>query len=187
MASKAKTKAAKKAPAPAKKAAAKKAAAVPAPAGEDWFNTPFNELRRQMDRVFDSFAGGWHMPSIGAPFAMPRLGDGTIAVQFDVSETGDAYEISAELPGLEEKDVEVSLEGDLLTVKGEKKGESEKKKKDYYVMERHYGAFRRSFRLPETVDDSKIKASFEKGVLHLTLPKAAEAKRKAKKIEISRA
>ncbi|MDH3475310.1 MAG: Hsp20/alpha crystallin family protein [Rhodospirillales bacterium] len=182
MASKTKTKAAKKVPAPAKTAAA-----APAPAGEDWFNTSFTDLRRQMDRLFDSFAGGWHLPSIGAPLAMPRWAEGTIAVQFDVSETDDSYEISAELPGLEEKDVEVSLEGDLLTVKGEKKAESEKKKKDYYVMERHYGAFRRSFRLPETVDDSKIKASFDKGVLHLTLPKAAEAKRKAKKIEISRA
>jgi HSP20 family protein len=108
-------------------------------------------------------------------------------VQFDVVESDDAIEVSVELPGIDEKDVEVTLEGGLLTVKGEKKAESEKKNKDHYVMERRYGAFRRSFRLPDGLDESKVTAKFDKGVLQIVLPKAAEAKRKAKKVPIDKA
>ena len=172
----------------AKKSAVKPGKAevkAPVPAGGDWFDTSFTELRRQMDRVFDSFAGGFQLPSLGAPFDLPAPRIGAVAVRFDVSESDDAIEVSAELPGLDEKDVEVVLEHGVLTVKGEKKAESEKKEKDYYVAERSYGAFRRSFRLPETVDEDKIQAAFDKGVLKLVLPKLAEAKRKAKKIPIS--
>ncbi len=173
----------------AKKSAAKSGKAevkAPVPVGGDWFDTSFVELRRQMDRLFDSFAGGFHLPSLGAPFGAPALRGGAVAVRFDVSETDDAIEVTAELPGLDEKDVEVVLENGVLTVKGEKKAESEKKEKDYYVAERSYGAFRRSFRLPETVDEDKIQAAFDKGVLKLVLPKLAEAQRKAKKIPISK-
>ncbi len=158
-----------------------------APLEGDFFNAPFMDLRRQMDRVFDSFASGWHLPALGASWDLPSRPAGAIAVQFDLSESDDAYEITAELPGMDEKDVEVTLENGLLTMKGEKKAETEQKKKDYHVMERHYGAFRRSFRLPENVEEGKIKAAFDKGVLRLTLPKSAEAKRKTKKIAISRA
>lgn len=161
-------------------------AKAPVPTGGDWFDTSFMELRRQMDRLFDSFAGGLQMPSLGAPFDLPALRGGAVPVRFDVTEGDDAIEVSAELPGLDEKDVEVVLENDVLTVKGEKKAESEKKEKDYYLAERSYGAFRRSFRLPDTVDEDKISADFDKGVLKLVLPKVAEAKRKAKKIPISK-
>ena len=165
---------------------AKSETKAPVPTGADWFDTSFMELRRQMDRVFDSFAHGFHLPSLGAPFDLPALRGGAVAVRFDVSESDKAIEVSAELPGLDEKDVEVVLENGVLTVKGEKKAESEKKEKDYYVAERSYGAFRRSFRLPDTVDEDKISADFDKGVLKLVLPKLAEAQRKAKKIPISK-
>ena len=112
--------------------------------------------------------------------------ESSIAVRFEVSESDDSFEISAELPSMEEKDVKVVLDDGTLTVKGEKKAEFEERKKDYYVMERHYGSFRRGFRLPDTVDESKVKAKFEKGVLQVTLPKAASAKKKSKKISISK-
>ncbi len=165
-------------------------AKAPAVAEGDWFDASFMELRRQMDRLFDSFAGGWHLPQIAAPFAAPfaapHLGGGTVSLRFDVSESDDALEVSAELPGLDEKDIEVSLENGLLTVKGEKKAESEQKGKNYHVTERRYGSFRRSFHLPDTVDEDKVQAKFDKGVLRVILPKVAEAKRKARKISISK-
>jgi HSP20 family protein len=165
-------------------------AKAPAVAEGDWFDASFMELRRQMDRLFDSFGGGWHLPSIAAPFAAPfaapHLGGGTVSLRFDVSESDDALEVSAELPGMDEKDIEVSLENGLLTVKGEKKAESEQKEKDYYVTERRYGSFRRSFHLPDTVDEDKVQAKFDKGVLRVILPKVAEAGHKARKISISK-
>ncbi len=172
----------------AKKSVAKPGKAeakAPVPTGGDWFDTSFMELRRQMDRLFDSFAGGMQLPSLGASFDLPAL-RGAVPVRFDVSESNDAIEVSAELPGLDEQDVEVVLENGVLTVKGEKKAESKKKEKDYYLAERSYGSFRRSFRLPDTVDEDKINADFDKGVLKLVLPKLAEAKSKAKRIQISK-
>ena len=101
-----------------------------------------------------------------------------------MSETDKAYEITAELPGIDEKNVEVSLADGGITIKGEKKEETEEKKKDYYVSERRYGSFDRYFTLPEGVDANKIEASFKNGVLKVTLPKTAEAQKPAKKIEV---
>ena len=103
--------------------------------------------------------------------------------RFDLSETDEAYELTAELPGMEEKDIDVSVEDNVLTVKGEKKEEREDKSKSYRVTERRYGSFQRSFAL-EGLDWEKAKASFKKGVLSLTLPKAPEAKPHRRKIEI---
>jgi HSP20 family protein len=162
-----------------------KRAKTPVPVEGDWFENRLTDFRHQMDRLFDSFTGAWHLPSVGAPLGGPGLAAGGITVQLDVSETEDAYEVTAELPGIEEKDIEVVLDSGMLTVKGEKKAESEKKQKDYYLMERRYGSFRRSFRLPEMVDEDKIKARFDKGVLVIVLPKLPEARKKVKKIKIS--
>lgn len=158
-----------------------------APFGGDFFGSSLPELRRQMDQLFDSFTGGWQLPSLAVPWSAPAFRESTLDVQFDLSESDDAYEISAELPGMDETDVEVSLDNGLLTIKGEKKAEKEEKKKDYYLVERRYGSFRRSLRLPEGVAEGKIEAHFDKGVLKLVLPKQPEAKRKAKKIAITRA
>ena len=103
----------------------------------------------------------------------------------DISETDTAYEIAVELPGLDDKDVEISLRDDLLTISGDKKTEREKKEKDYYLSERCYGSFKRSFRLPAGVEADKIKAAMDKGVLSITLPKSPETKSRQQKIEIA--
>jgi HSP20 family protein len=102
----------------------------------------------------------------------------------DVAEREKDYEITAELPGMDEKDIEVSLSDDVLTIKGEKKEEKEERQKDYHVSERRYGSFQRSLRVPDGVDANKIEAKFKNGVLTLILPKSPEAQKKKKKIEV---
>lgn len=153
---------------------------------------PFVELRRRMDQLFDDVAGGWPsrslfgLPGMPESALSPRLAGDMIDVRFEVSEADDALEITAEVPGIEEQDIEVTLADGVLTIKGEKKAQSDEKKKDYHLMERHYGAFARSFRLPDSIDENRVKASFDKGVLTVTLPKSAEAKTRQKKIAISK-
>lgn len=150
-------------------------------------NHPIASLRQEMDRLFDSFMSGW--PGFGrwtdtAPsmsFPQPRF---ALSPDVDFSETDGAYKISAELPGLDEKDIELTLTNNVLTLKGEKKEEREEKDKGYYLNERSYGAFQRSFRLPNDADTAKIDTTFSKGVLTVNLPKSAEAKAKTRKIEV---
>jgi HSP20 family protein len=153
---------------------------------------PFEGLRREIDRLFDDFDGGfWRSPSqrsmfAGEPFRHRELP--SIAVPaVDVSETDKAYEIAAELPGMDEKDIEVKVVDGSLTIKGEKQEEKEEKKKDYYLSERRFGSFERRFEVPEGVDADKIEASFKKGVLTVTLPKKPEAQKPGKKIEVKTA
>lgn len=150
---------------------------------------PLMSLRDEIDRLFDNvFAApfGWHMFDLD-PFrrfgSLPSLGD--ITPHTDVSETPEAIEITAELPGLEEKDVEVTLTGGVLTVKGDKRTEREDKGADYHLSERRYGSFHRTFRLPETVDADRIVARVDKGVLTVTLPKTPEPKAEARRIEVT--
>jgi HSP20 family protein len=100
----------------------------------------------------------------------------------DMSETKDNFIVKAELPGLEAKDVDVSISGDVLTIKGEKKKEEEEKDEHHHSVERYYGSFQRSFRLPSNVKSDKVDATFDKGILKVTLPKVEEAKKK--KIEV---
>ena len=95
-----------------------------------------------------------------------------------------AYEVTAELPGIDDKNIEVTLSDDVLTIKGEKREEKEEKERNYQLSERLYGAFERSFEMPEGVDTEKVEARFDKGVLKITLPKKPEALKKEKKIEI---
>lgn len=182
----------------AAKAPAKSAAKTSPPATAGGGATsPFVELRQRMDQLFDDFMQGWPSRSLARshlfdfdrlaePFGLGRLGGDMINVRFDLSESDDGLEVTAELPGLDEKDIDVTLADGVLTIKGEKKAESETKKKDYHLSERSYGSFARSFRVPDSVDEAKVKAAFEKGVLSVTLPKQAEAKRKQKKIAISK-
>ena len=96
----------------------------------------------------------------------------------------EAYEITAELPGLDEKAIEVKLANGVLSIKGEKREEKEEKRKDYYRRERSFGSFERSFQVPEGIDTDKIAASFKNGILSVTLPKSAEAQKQAKRIEV---
>jgi HSP20 family protein len=100
----------------------------------------------------------------------------------DVTETDKEIEVTAELPGLEEKDVQINLADNLLTIRGEKKAEKEQKDKNYRLVERSYGSFERMLELPEGVSPDAIKANIAKGVLKVTIPKPAPAQ--AKKIEV---
>ena len=144
--------------------------------------SPFLALHHEIDRVFDDFRRG-------APWAGFGIANGgaRFAPLMDVVETDKAIEIDAELPGMTESDIDVSVVDNVLTVKGEKKSETEKKEADYHMVERSYGAFTRSLTLPYEVDASKVDAKFDKGVLKITLPKPAEVKAKTKKIKIKSA
>jgi len=161
------------------------------PALREQFIHPMAALRGQMDRLFDEFAGDWHVPSLRReffdrePFRTPLWTREVVDVRFDLSETDKALEMTVELPGIDEKDVELVLSDGVLTIKGEKRAEKEEKEKDYYLSERRYGAFTRSMRLPESVDTGKIEATFDKGVLKIVAPKRAEAKAKKTKIAIT--
>ena len=150
---------------------------------------PFESLRQQVDRLFDEFDRDfWSAPFRRSAFELEpfwrRQLTGTAVPAVDIVEKDGAYEVKADLPGLDEKSVEVKLSEGMLTIKGEKQEEKEEKKKDYYLHERHFGAFERSFRVPETVDADKIEAHFKKGVLTLTLPKKPDARKPEKKIDI---
>ncbi|MFA8356977.1 Hsp20/alpha crystallin family protein [Burkholderia ubonensis] len=150
---------------------------------------PMESLRREIDRLFDEFDGGFKMlPFRRSVFDIEPFWRRERALQsvpaVDVAETDKAYEITAELPGLEEKDVEVKLVNGGLTIKGTKNEEKEEKRKDYYLHERRYGSFERYFDMPQGIDKDKIEATFKKGVLTVTLPKTPEAQKAEKKIPI---
>ena len=137
---------------------------------------PFLSLQREIDRLFDDFTRGFSTLSM-----MPAPG-GKLMPVTDVTETDKEIEISAELPGLEEKDLQINLSDNVLTIKGEKKAEKERKEKDFRMVERSYGAFERTIELPEGVNPDSIKATIAKGVLTVTVPKPAPAQ--AKTIEV---
>jgi HSP20 family protein len=153
---------------------------------------PLEALRREIDRLFENFDGGfWRSPFRRSAFNLEPLfqreltWSGTPAV--DIVEKDKAYEITAELPGIDEKNVEVNVANGMLVIKGEKKEEKEEKKKDFYLSERRYGSFERRFQVPQDVEAGKIDANFRKGVLTVTLPKKSEAQKPEKKIEIKAA
>lgn len=147
------------------------------------------ELRREMDRMFDDvtsrFAGSRFLPSAfhAEPFSL-FTGGGKIAPVVDIVENDKSYTVTAEVPGLAEKDLDVSIADQVLTIKGEKREETEEEKDNYRLSERRYGSLQRSIRLPEDVDAEKIEASYDKGVVTITLPKRAESKAKEKKIPV---
>ena len=146
---------------------------------------PFERFRREMDRLFDDFTGGLLRGSLFGPTPFRRA-EGTFRTMpaVDVAETDKAYEIKAELPGLDEKNIEVKVDNGVLSIKGEKQEEKEEKEKDYYRRERSFGSFERHFQLPDDIEPDKIEATFKNGVLSVTLPKSAEGQQQAKKIEV---
>ena len=145
--------------------------------GED----PFRSFHREVDRLFEDFFG---VPEATEKGGGRRLG---LVPDVDVAETETGFEVKADLPGVEEKDLQVTVTNGLLTLKGEKRTESEEKDKSYYRAERAYGAFQRSIPLPNDVDQEKIKARFKNGVLTVSLPRSPEAKAAARKIEVKAA
>ncbi|GLI35215.1 MAG: Hsp20/alpha crystallin family protein [Deltaproteobacteria bacterium] len=132
-------------------------------------------LRKEMDNLLNRFFGESRFPSLFSQEWSPAV---------DISETDECIYVKAELPGLEAKDIDVSLVGDRLTIKGEKTKEAEKKGEHFHSIERYSGSFQRSFRLPSTVQMEKIEATFEKGILTVVLPKTEEAKSKEIKITV---
>ena len=140
--------------------------------------TPFRDferMRSEMDRLWNSFfergtlrgeAGGEWLPSL------------------DVAETKNEIVVKAEVPGLEPKNIDISLSDGLLTIKGEKKQEREEKEENYHLVERRYGTFTRSIRIPNEVQSDKINASYKNGVLKIVLPKSEGPKKKEVKIKV---
>jgi HSP20 family protein len=147
---------------------------------------PFLGLRREMDRLFDDFDRGfWHAPFRRSFFDVDPSWQTNPAV--DIAENEKAFEIAAELPGLDEKNVEVKVANGVVTITGSKTEEKEEKNKNYHLQERRFGSFERYFSVPEGVDEDKIEATFKKGVLTVTMFKKPEAQKAEKKIEIKAA
>lgn len=145
-------------------------------------SNPIVELHRRMDELFNDFFEGfglarWPFGEKGERFAL--------SPSVDVSETDDEITVSADLPGMDEKDIEVTLDNDVLVLRGEKKREHEEKKRNYHLVERSYGEFYRRIPLPAEIEADKVKARFSKGVLTVSIPKKPEARSREKKIPIS--
>jgi HSP20 family protein len=151
--------------------------------GESSWDKPLETLRHGWDRAMESFPGSWPFGKgfDRASFWHRFSGDEPIA---DIVEHEDKYEIALELPGVEEKDIHVRLSNGSLTVRGEKHGEREEKRKDYYLSERSFGSFQRTFRVPDGVDADKVTAEFKNGLLTVMLPKTQEAQQREKRIPV---
>jgi HSP20 family protein len=148
------------------------------------YRDPFTEMRAEMDRIFDNFLGPnrfgrWPLVSGAEP-------SGISAPIVDVRENDKEFVFEAELPGIGEKDVQVTVRNGVLSLKGEKKSERDENKDTYHLIERTYGSFERSFRLPDSADEEKIAADFNKGVLRIVVPKRAEAVKAEKSIPIGK-
>jgi len=135
---------------------------------------------REMNNLMDRFFHGFDLE----PFGAGELVTSEFMPRVDVKEDDEEIKVTAELPGMDEKDIDVTLSRDSLTIKGEKQEETEDKGKDYYHTERRYGSFHRAIPLSAEVDESKAEADFKKGILKIRLPKTAEAQKSQKKIEI---
>jgi len=134
-------------------------------------------FRREIDSLFDRFFEGW-------PFEALK-GDGGWIPSIDLSETNKEYIVRAEIPGVDPKDFDISLNNNVLTIKGERKHEKETKEEDFHRIERSYGSFTRSIQLPGEVDEDKVKANYKNGVLEIILPKTKEEA--VKKIQVKAA
>jgi HSP20 family protein len=137
---------------------------------------PFRTLQRQIDQVFSDFTRD--VPSVG------WLSNGNFNLAVDVAETDKSIEVTTEIPGVDEKDISVTLSGDVLTIKAEKKTEKIDKGKDYHRSERSYGMFERNMELPFKAESSKVEAKYDKGVLRVTITKPAEVQTLTQKIPV---
>lgn len=145
--------------------------------------TQMESLHKEMDRLFESMI----TPSWGEPLMTRAMLGESVTPVIDEREDDKAYHVSVELPGMEKKDVEITLADRRLTIQGEKKQDKKEEGKDFYRRERNFGAFRRTLILPMEVDESAIEASFKNGVLNIELPKTKEAQAKIKHIDVKAA
>lgn len=143
---------------------------------ERWNEQPFASMRRDMDALINEMVGG------GAPRAFEAME--RVFPRVNVSENPESYRVTAELPGMDEKDVQVSFDGNLLLIGGKKADEKEEKGREWYRRERLCGEFQRAIELPATIDPSKTSATFAKGVLTVDVPKRAEAKVNRRNVEV---
>lgn len=142
---------------------------------------PFLNLRREMDRMFESFTRDWPFPT-----ALGGEQGGFLSPRVNVAETETGLELTAELPGVDEKDIDIDLTDGVLTLKAEQRSEREEKdeKKRYHLVERSYGTFMRRFALPFEPDEDKVEASFDKGILRIAVPRSADADKQGRKIAV---
>jgi HSP20 family protein len=151
---------------------------VPVTRNED--QDPFNSFRKDIDRVFDDFFN----TAFGLTKRNGSSGWNGITPRLDVNESDKEIVITAELAGVDEKDLDATLSGDVLTIKGEKKYEHEDKENDRHYVERHYGSFSRSIRLPFEAGDEQVDAKMKNGVLIVKVPKPADIQKQSKRIEV---
>lgn len=154
-------------------------AGTPAPRYRD----PFAEMRAEMDRAFDAFLG---RSFFGRPALARAEARALVAPDMDIRENDQEIVLEAELPGMDEQDVAVVVKNGVLSLKGEKKSQRDESKDAWHLSERSYGAFERTFQLPEGIDEDNIKASFEKGVLRIAMPKLPDKTPAEKKIAIGK-
>jgi HSP20 family protein len=148
------------------------------------YRDPFIEMRAEMDRIFDNFLGPTFFGR--RPLVSRSEPSGIGAPIVDIRENDKEFVFEAELPGIGEKDVQVTLRNGVLSLKGEKRSKRDEKRDTYHLVERNYGSFERSFRLPDSADEEKIAADFNNGVLRIVVPKRAEAIRTDKSIPIGK-
>jgi len=164
---------------------------APTPTTEEGFWVGSTELRKEFDRLFDTLLqpSSWFPnKGEGSGFRPPWTWGsfpGSFTPAVDLIEKDDEFLISAEIPGVEAQDLSVDISGDMITIKGEKSQSTEQKEKNYHIQERHHGVFQRSFPLPRGVNSDKITASFDKGVLSISLPKAKTSGTDPKKVTIT--
>ncbi len=149
------------------------------------FSAPLSQLHREIDRLFEAWFHGTGFPSPDRRHF--RMTDALLKPTVDISATDEKYTIEVEIPGVDEKDIKLELKDDTLTLSGEKRQEKEEKEKDFYRMERAYGAFQRVLSLPEDADQEHIDARFKKGVLTISIPRKSVPGTDVKRIEIKHA
>lgn len=142
--------------------------------------SPFMDFQREMNRLFDDVFGR-EMGTGSAAGTMPTM---WMTPQIDVSEADNELRVCADIPGVSQDEVDVTVEGDALTIRGEKKAETEQDRGNYHVSERAFGRFQRSIQLPFTPDPEQVRASFDRGVLTVTIPKTDQAKERGRRIEV---
>ncbi len=148
-------------------------------AGRSFIRHPLTSLQSEIDRVFGDF-----FPSFDLSKFRESADAGAIVPKIDFSETDSGYELAVEVPGVADKDLEVSVKNGVLKIKGEKKKETEEKTQEFIRKERTYGSYYRAMTLPEDADEPNITARYVDGVLRITMPKSPEAKTTSHKIEI---
>jgi len=153
------------------------------PVKREAYDDPVYQMQQRINSLFDDFSTGFNL----SPFEGLGESFGAFQPQVDISENDKQIVVSAELPGLDENDIEVSLAHNMLTISGEKKSAKEDRGKNYYHVERSYGSFKRTIPLPYEIETDKVEATFKKGVLTIDLPKTAETQKQRKRITVKSA